>query len=348
MLRHFFPASPPAAPRDQMQRRPRPPSASLSALGLLLVLALWFPPAGARELLYPPSPPEPLPEPVSMVLQGEAVPPVPYEALERHGRWFVRLVPRDRVLDASGRLIVDNYLGTKQFVFASTPESVKGKSLLEIYLDIGYEATDVFRAQLNREMVLVLFRPPADIGIWAGRDGEPPAQWQDKIYVPTWNNVFALFERMAADATIEPDRQGEFAPTGTFFRSESDRRFVLSYPSSGKSRIRATRYEILLGFGGADCTYRRLLERKLSLFRHFKGDGRTHNEVLFRSGFVENTGLLEFLVPNRRLGELEQLYVVSIGGLRLEGADLSRLQREVGMTGGECEVSTGAWVDDRP
>jgi hypothetical protein len=246
------------------------------------------------------------------------------------------------VLDGPGDLNRDGWLGTKQFVFASTPDSVQGKSLLEIYLDIGYQATDVFRRQLNRDMVLLLFRLAPHTVVWPGRYGQLPAQWRDTIYVPTWDNVFALFERMARDAEIDRDRPpgNERAPEGTFFRTEASRRFVLSYPASGKSRIRATGYDILLGLGGADCTYRRLLERKLSIFRHFKGDGRTHNEVLFPSGFVNETGLLEYLVPNRKLVELDELYVVSMGSLRLDGADLEIIQRQAGATGDECEVST--------
>ena len=38
-------------------------------------------------------------------------------------------------------------------------------------------------------------------------------------------------------------------------------------------------YYQLKGIGGSDWVYRQLLQSKLSTFEHFRGNGRTHNEV---------------------------------------------------------------------
>jgi len=105
-----------------------------------------------------------------------------------------------------------------------------------------------------------------------------------------------------------------------FFQSETEKQFVLSFPEAGKARIRTTDYAVLRETGGADWVYRELLEDKLSLFEHFRGNGRTLNELKDPLGKRPETGLREFVGPNQTLAELVEIAVVSLGALRVTEA----------------------------
>lgn len=299
----------------------RSPFATLLPAFLLMLSAGFAQAAELRELLYDQSKTPELKAAVA-ALRDPALAKVPYEQLQRRSDVFVRITPRKVVIGADGKLLDTAILGTKPFVFVSTPESLQGKSLLDIYLDIGYEAEDIIAWQRDQDMVAVVFRFPASVTVSDVRDGALPQDWQSHVYAPTWANAFVLFDRLAAAASIEPDRKGEFAPWQTFFRSEAEKTFVLDFPAVARQRVASTPYARLAALGGDDWKYRALLETKLSLFEHFRGTGRTQNELEDRDGSKPDTGVLEFVGPNQKLPALPELAVVHIGSLTLRDSYL--------------------------
>lgn len=316
-------------------------TAVLFAAALMLVNGL----AGAAELralLYDQTTTADMKAAIA-ALRDPATPKTPYAQLERRSDIFVRIAPRKVVVGADGKLLDTAILGTKPFVFVSTPESVQGKSLLDIYLDIGYEAEDIIAWQRDQDMVAVVFRFPPAVTVSDVRDGALPQDWQSHVYAPTWANAFVLFDRLAAAATIEPDRKGEFAPWQTFFRSEAEKAFVLDFPATSRQRITQTPYARLAALGGDDWKYRSLLETKLSLFEHFRGTGRTQNELEDRDGSKPDTGVLEFVGPNQKLPALPEVAVVHLGALTLRDSYLpSAVGTWVAASGGT--VPAGAIV----
>ena len=243
---------------------------------------------------------------------------VPYAQLSRSTVFYVRIVPRRIVLNADDTPQENAVLGGKPFVFFTTPQSLSGRTLLDMYQDIGYEAEDIVRWQRNEDMVALVFRYPGAIARTEMTDGKLPEDSGKKVYIPTWENVFSLFERLAERATVQPEKRGEFAPEVTFFRSSQEKAFVLSFPEDGKKRLKRAGYAELKAIGGADWTYRRLLETKLSIFEHFLGTGRTHNEVLDPDGLDPEAGLFEFVGPNLKLKDLPDLAVVHLGSLSIK------------------------------
>jgi hypothetical protein len=238
--------------------------------------------------------------------------------------YFVRIAPRANILTADNQLMnsahpgqKDAILGTQPFVFLTSPQSLYGRSLLEIYQDIGYEAEDILRWQRDRNMVAIVFRyPQHEVSLaTAAEQGQLPIGWQNKVYVPYWDTMFSLFSHLAQNATVEPERQGEFSPDKMFFRSQEQKIFALLHGEIAKSRIKKSSYGELKARGGADWKYRQLLETKLSLFEHFRGTGRTQNEVFDREGQAH--GLVEFVGPNRKLNQLAEVAVVDLGRLTI-------------------------------
>ncbi|MDQ3812664.1 MAG: hypothetical protein M3347_01780 [Armatimonadota bacterium] len=236
---------------------------------------------------------------------------------------FVRIAPRRNILTPANQLLDsanqgqnDAILGTRPYVFVTSPESIYGRSLLEIYEDIGYEAEDIIRWQRNQDMVAIVFRYPAEITLAQEiKDGRLPAEWDKRVYVPHWDNLFSLFYRLAERAVIEPGQKGEFAPAKTFFRSEAEKSFALTYGEGARARIKKLSYAEIKAVGGADWVYRKLLEDKLSAFEHFRGTGRTQNEVLEPNG--EAPGLVEFVGPNRKIKDLPEVAIVHLGQLTI-------------------------------
>jgi hypothetical protein len=285
-----------------------------TALLLLLLLAVGCAAADDRKVLSS--------KDVSPALQGFVdkvarltTPQVPYADLTRTSPYFVRIAPRKVILDDNNRVTDNAILSTKPLVFVTTPESIYGKSLLDIYLDIGYEAEDIIRWQRDVNMVAVVFRFPDGIAISDVRDGALPDTWKKAVFVPTWANAFALFDKLAAEATIEPTKTGEFAPERLFFRSQADHDFVLGFPAAGRERVRTVPYAALRETGGADWAYRDLLEKKLSIFEHFRGNGHTQNEVIDPNGKEPLAGLLEFVGPNRKIKDLPEFAIIDLGAL---------------------------------
>lgn len=235
--------------------------------------------------------------------------------------YFLRIAPVRHVLDEREEVKDTAVLGGKPFVFITTPEGVCGLSLLEIYEQIGYEAESILACEQDencaKEMVAVVFRYPADISASAVRDGALPADWGKKVYPTTWDNIFSLFTRLAEGAEVQPGRRegDEFAPEKSFFRSQAERCFVLGFPEEGRRRVRAVPYAALRAQAGADWAYRRLLENKLSVFEHFRGDGRTWDEVRDPEGRA--AGLAEFVGPNMKIKALPELAVIHLGRLMI-------------------------------
>ena len=242
---------------------------------------------------------------------------LPYDQLARETEYFVRIAPRRFTLTDKNEFRDDAILGTRPFVFLTTPQCIVGRSLLEIYEDIGYEAEDIIRYQRDQDMVAIIFKYEPDIAVSPIANGQLPENWTKFVFVPTWDNSFAILERLAANGSVDPNRQGEYAPERLNFRSEAERMFAQSFPQEGKDRIKTTPYIGLKATKGADWTYRRLLENKLGLFEHFRGNGRTHNEVLDPEGTNPEAGLFEFVGPNRKLKDLKEAAVVHLGGLSI-------------------------------
>ncbi len=243
---------------------------------------------------------------------------LPYEELAAESRYFARIAPLKYTVTEDGKLRDNAILGTKPWVFLTTPEGLYGKSLLQIYLDIGYEAEDIIRWQRDAEMVAILFRYREAITLLDIRDGGLPEDWQSHVYIPTWENIFRLFENLATEAEILPDKSDNYMPWQLFFNTPRQQRFVLSYPAAGKQRLQTTDYAMLRHGGGADWVYRSLLEDKLSIFEHFRGNGRTLNELVDPQGLHHDAGLREFVGPNRKLADLPELAVIHLGTLVMD------------------------------
>jgi hypothetical protein len=142
-----------------------------------------------------------------------------------------------------------------------------------------------------------------------------PAAWQTKVYVPLWDNVFALFYNLAENASIEPLKKDQFAPPQLFLHSRAEKAFALKYSEGAKHRIKKFPYAEIKATGGADWVYRKLLEERLGIFEHFRGNGRTQNEVQDPQG--EDSGLVEFVGPNRKLQDLPEVAIVHSGKLAI-------------------------------
>lgn len=280
--------------------------------GLLIAQPVVF--AEDRAILYPPAPTGKLQE-IAANIQNINTPKVAGDNLPQPTEYFVRIAPRQYVLSADNKLLPNAILGTKPYVFMTTPEGVYGKGLLDIYLDIGYEAEDIIRWQRDVEMVALVFKYAPPIAVSTVKDGNFPENWQQFIYAPTWDNIFALFPKLAIDAPIQADKKGEFMPTQLFFRSDAEKQLVLGFPEAGKQRLKSVEYNTLKTIGGSDWVYRDLLEKKLSIFEHFRGTGRTLNEVVDPRGEVHASGILEFVAPNANLNNLPEIAVVSLGKL---------------------------------
>ncbi len=170
-------------------------------------------------------------------------------------------------------------------------------------------------------MVAVFFRYEDDMVRHPGRDGNlSAAQWDRHFCVPTRDNIFPLFHRLAAKADVDPEQTGHFAPWRPIFQSETEKQFALNFPEAGKARIRQADYAALRETGRADWVYRKPLEDKLGLFEHFRGNGRTLNELKDPPGERPETGLHESAGPNQTLVELSEIAVLSLGALRVTEA----------------------------
>ncbi|MCP4353187.1 MAG: hypothetical protein GY795_47660 [Desulfobacterales bacterium] len=286
---------------------------SLLAIVLMSGMAL----ALDRELLYSEKPSGRL-QGIASKIQNVREPEIPYSDLPAETEYFVRITPRIHILTKNNGVKDDAILGTKPFVFFTIPQGIYGKSLLDVYLDIGYEAEDIIRRQRDKDMVAIVFRYPENIRYSNVKNGQLPEKWDKKVYSTTWDNMFSLFSRLAEKAVIIPKIKGEFAPEKIFFRSNTLKSFVSGFPESGKQRIKTTSYAALKATGGTDWTYRDLLEKKLSLFEHFRGNGFTLNEIKDPEGVKDKSGMPEFAGPDMKVRNLPEVIIIHLGKLKME------------------------------
>ncbi len=280
-------------------------------LPLLLLCLATVAAAQARKIVYGgKNPPSAKLRHFAEAVADPKTPQVVPESLPAAGAYFVRLAPRKYILDGDGRIGSRAALHGRPLAFLTTPEGLYGRSLLEILAEIGYEAEDILKNQLGKETVAVIFRYPDGVILSEVRDGRLPDDWEKRVFVPTWENVFALFHRLAhRDAA--PGQTGPRALTLT----DAELGFVLNFSEAGKGRVRYVPYAGLKAAGGPDWAYRCLLESQLSVFEHFRGNGRTQNELIDPDGTRPERGLREYVGPNRRLSELAEVAVVELGWL---------------------------------
>ncbi|HSE21039.1 MAG TPA: hypothetical protein VLB68_05255 [Pyrinomonadaceae bacterium] len=245
---------------------------------------------------------------------------IPADKLPPATGYFMRIAPRNRVLTVDNKILDTAVLAapSKPFVFLTTPEGIFGKSLLEIYEDIGYEAEGIIRDQPNQEMVAILFRYPNNITLSNVKDGHLDSDWSNRIYETTWDNMFSLFPLLVQDNQSDLCRQAE-VPSTRICLPKSDADFVLSFPAEGKLLVKTARYRLLQGIGGSDWKYRKLLEDTLSVFEHFRGDGRTENELLeLRDKPDTPAQLREVVGPNMKINRLPEIAVIDLGKLMID------------------------------
>lgn len=271
----------------------------------LLVLSSVATQAQERELLFSKAPSPKLQE-ITAHLRNLKSAVTASNDLTRKTDYFVRITPR-RYLFQGVKLNDSAMLGGNPFVFLTTPESVYGLSLLDIYVAIGYEAEDVLRWQRDEDMVMVVFKYPNDIATTDVTNGLLPDAWNKSVYIPSWENMFSLLHRMA---TLDPTTQQTLP---TFRMSQMEREFLVSFPAEGKQKIKTRAYAGLKADDGPEWKYRSLLEQKLSVFEHFRGTGHTQNEVRDPGG-VE-TGLLEAVGPNMNINQFPEVAIIHLGQL---------------------------------
>jgi hypothetical protein len=275
------------------------------------------PGAHARPLLYPAKlrdVPEGL-RPVVGRLLDPAQPTVA-AADARPAGVFARVASRKYIIEGGG-LKGGGTLGGRPFVFVTPPETLYGRSLLQVFSAIGYAADEVLTGQLGEEKVAVVFRWGDVVATHPGRDGKLPDAWADAVYPATWENLTALVERMAADPKWHAldDAGGPPTPMRLRLRSERERQFVLGFPESGLRRVRSTPYTALRDVGGADWEYRQVLERAMSASEHYTGDGTSRPTI--NGGGRRPAGFPEFLGPNRPLAELPEVAVIGLGAIKV-------------------------------
>ncbi len=227
---------------------------------------------------------------------------------------FLRVVSKKFVLDGAG-LRKGAWLGSRPFVFLTLPDALYGKSLAKTFSDIGYSADEVLSDEVGEEKVALVFTYPAGVTLHRDRNGHLPDGWERKVYVPTWDNLFALAERLVRDGRVEIDPDDRrFVPDRLRLRGEREKWFVLGFPEAGKRRVKTSSYALLRDTGGADWEYRALLERSLSAAEHFGGDGYTR--PTFGRRPLPRRGFPEFLGPNLPLDQAASLAVISLGALK--------------------------------
>ncbi len=289
-------------------------------IALLISISNAF--AQDREILYSVSLSDKL-RSIATNIQDVNRAKVPNADIIQESDYFVRIIPRKYVLTKNNEVQENAVLGTKPFVFLTTPEGIYGKPLLEIYLDIGYAAGDIIKWQRNKDMIVVVFRYPENIALSDIRNGDLPKLWEKKVYVPTWDNVFSVFHKLTENGTIEPNKRG--APKRLFFASQAQKAFVLNFPKTGKEKIKTIPYANLKVMGGENWRYRKLLDNKLSIFEHFQGNGRTLNAMKNADNTQMEKGLLEFIGPNMKIKGFPEFAIIHLGALVIgESYDVSK------------------------
>jgi hypothetical protein len=253
------------------------------------------------------------------VLLDPRSPQVPLDQLRVPDRYFVRITERRFVLTDKKELVKDASLAapSRPYAFLTTPQGFYGKSLVDIYGDIGYEAEQMIAQQRDKEMVVILFSYPQRLKVSPIRNGKLSADWRDLIYPTTWDNMFSLFTRLVQDKR-SPACTNAPVPAKNICLSPADRAFVLRFRPAEKQRVRTTKYPVLQATGGSLWRYRKLLEDNISMFEHFRGDGHTENEIVDLLDGKSEPRLYEVVGPNMRIADLEEVVVIRLGRMIIE------------------------------
>ena len=137
----------------------------------------------ARTLLYPADAagvPESLRPAVKKLLDPDQ-PTVKPEGVQAEGV-FLRVTARRFVLDG-GRLKDGGWLGSRPFVFLTVPETIYGRSLLEVFSGIGYGADEVLAREVGDEKVAVVFRYEKAVRLEAGGTYTTPVAPRVHVFV---------------------------------------------------------------------------------------------------------------------------------------------------------------------
>src|ERR1051326_8246732 len=182
--------------------------------------------AQRREVLYSNSS-SPQLQQLANVLRDPHSKQVPLDQLPKPSRYFVRITERRFVLTPDNKLQPTAVLAgpARPFAFLTTPEGFFGKSLLEIYGDIGYEAEDMIRVQRNADMVVMLFRYPDNVSLSTVSNGNLSGDWRHRVYPTTWDNVLSLFTRLVQDERNPVCKQDQMPMTNICLPG-NDRSFV--------------------------------------------------------------------------------------------------------------------------
>ena len=274
--------------------------------------------ATARKLLYPTDardvPPALRPH-VERLLAPDQKPVEPADA--KPTGVYLRVLSRQHALDGA-KLKPGGWVGTRPFVFLTVPDAACGRDLLGTLSAIGYDPEDLLDTEKGVEKVAVVFAYPDTICASEPKDGKLPDDWDRRVYPATWDNVFALADRLTADKgrwVVRPEGDA-FAPAKLQFRSEKEVAFATGFPDEGKRRVKVTDYAALRETGGADWVYRQLVERQFGASEHFRGDGRT--KLTLAGKRKPRAGFPEFLGPNTELKDLPVIAVVGLGAIRVD------------------------------
>ena len=271
----------------------------------------------ARKLLYPADqrdvPPALRPH-VERLFAPDQKPVEPADA--KFAGVYLRVLSRQHVLDGA-KLKPGGWAGTRPFVFVTVPDAACGRDLLGTLSAIGYDPEDILETEKGVEKVAVLFEYPDTIRPGEPRDGKLPDDWDRRVYPATWDNVFALADRLTADKERWAVRaEGDaFVPAKLQFRSDKEVAFATGFPDEGKRRVKATEYAALRETDGADWVYRQLVERLFGASEHFRGDGRT--KLTLAGKRKPRAGFPEFLGPNAELKNLPVIAVVGLGAIQV-------------------------------
>lgn len=224
---------------------------------------------------------------------------------------YFRITSRNYVYGQQGKFNEEAVLGGGPYVFLTVPQAAYGRSLYEIYADLGYDAEGVLR-QRGQSMVGLVVQYQQDLKFSSERDGKGPLAGSDYykyVYTPTWENSFTLFARLAESED----------PNGVLpylaFRGTSDRSMARFFPAERRTQIAVLPYAILRAAGGPDWQYRQLLENKMGMNSHFRGVGITENTL---SPGNDRTGLPEYVGPNRKFSELASYAVIDLGRMEFK------------------------------
>ena len=221
--------------------------------------------------------------------------------------FFLRLTEARFIVDGTRHLRTDARLAGNPFVFLTVPEAAYGRTLYQLYSDLGYTAESVLR-QRGVPMVAVILRYPTGVRVPDPWESPTGTDWDSRVYRPTWDTVFDLFARLAGES-----RAGEYVQFAVL--TPYERSLARFLPSARRQAVASLPYPLLRMAGGPDWEYRSLLETHLSINSHFRGVGFTENTLSPGDGRL---GLPEFVGPNWELRHLAESAVVDLGHLEFE------------------------------